>query len=402
MNIDIKPATGMPEVTCVAISGRIDNYTVEKVREEIGSLLNIGANKLCCNLAQVEFVSGSGLKLMLKSMQQARAQGGDFKICAARPEVAKLFKLAGFTDVARLYRSERAALVAFASPEQDGKEGDDQAYMKTFVADDSAGEAYMKTFVADEPPGEAYMKTFVADEPSEQNYMKTFVAEEPTQDVGYMKTFVETPATDKQSTLVDDASARFAAKGAGRDPMEELRDKLRAAASGSTRAGDAAEPEQEGDFQAVLDNIDTLAGTLESGPGENFVGVSPIAVRISAKKSVVEPLVSIFGAVGALSGIGKLEMVKAGVAAAEVLKAIARTVPNEAMLQAEVAAAEKQVALTLRTPGAEWRLYDILRPQSDPGVDSAAKAEKWLKGMLAEAKVDADSGTVTLVGKAKA
>jgi len=113
MDIKIEPVDAAPEISRVSMSGRIDAYTVARVQEDLNSLIRIGTNKLVCNLKDVEFVASPGMKALLETVQAARKQGGDMKICHLQPEVAQLFSSSGFAAVAKVFATEEEALKDF-------------------------------------------------------------------------------------------------------------------------------------------------------------------------------------------------------------------------------------------------------------------------------------------------
>jgi len=123
MDIKIEPAKAAPDISVVSITGRIDAYTVDRVKEYLNSLIRIGSHKLICNMAGVEFVAGPGMKALLETIQAARKQGGDMKMCSLQPEVAQPFAASGFAAVAKICASEAEALRDFGVAVDDGPMG---------------------------------------------------------------------------------------------------------------------------------------------------------------------------------------------------------------------------------------------------------------------------------------
>lgn len=114
MEIDVQPLPGNSNVTCVAVDGRIDSYTVDRVEEELNSLIRIGSSRLICDLSGVEFVSSSGFKAFQRIMKFAREQDGDLKFCRLTPEVGRLFTTVGFAKDCGVFGTREEAVTGFS------------------------------------------------------------------------------------------------------------------------------------------------------------------------------------------------------------------------------------------------------------------------------------------------
>jgi len=418
MDINIAPAANAPHITVIAISGRIDSYTIERVAEEIGSLIRIGTNKLICELSGVDFVSGVGLKTFLKAIQDTRKAGGDFKLCALQPPVAKIFQLAGFTDVAPIFADRSAALAAY------GVGGTGGAFDKTMVAGPGGGDPYGQTMMAS-PGGAAFEATMVATPAPGKGFEQTMVAG-PAGGKGFEATMLESPGGSGFEKTMLEAPA-----GKGGDPMQALRDKLRTAAGGgkpkeddavaklreklasASRGGAAAPAASKVDdktFQTVMTRIEEIEGTLvvpektgakaDAKPGPAVADAGPvveeIVVRIPTAVKFVEPVSHLVGAAGTLAGIPKMELVKFGVGVVEVLRAVVRHAPKAREVSCRIRTTPGEVSLEIRPDGEAFTLFHVLRPQMESSINSPAAAQEWLEKLATTVAVEAAGGPPTI------
>jgi anti-sigma B factor antagonist len=74
-----------------------------------------GRTRLVLDLSGVDYVSSAGLRALLATMKDARQHGGDVRLAAVKPEVARVLDLSGFTTILKLFPDESAALSSFGA-----------------------------------------------------------------------------------------------------------------------------------------------------------------------------------------------------------------------------------------------------------------------------------------------
>jgi len=80
-------------------SGRVDANTAPDFEAELGGVLNQGDVRAVVDMAQVSYISSSGLKILLSALRQTRQQQGQLILCNLQPRVAAIFEMAGFDQV---------------------------------------------------------------------------------------------------------------------------------------------------------------------------------------------------------------------------------------------------------------------------------------------------------------
>lgn len=71
-----------------------------------------GCLKLVLDFENVGFISSSGLRVLVASLNQARAAGGDLVLCKMNVAVEEVFAFSGLDMVFRIFRDEAEALAA--------------------------------------------------------------------------------------------------------------------------------------------------------------------------------------------------------------------------------------------------------------------------------------------------
>ncbi len=94
----------------LTLAGRLDTNTIQQTVETCERLLanNEPIDSLTCQIAELSYISSSGLRFFL----QLAKQYDDFCIMEAQPEIYHVFELTGFTKVMRVERALRTISVA--------------------------------------------------------------------------------------------------------------------------------------------------------------------------------------------------------------------------------------------------------------------------------------------------
>jgi anti-sigma B factor antagonist len=101
-------------ITIVLLGGKIDSPSSTDMEKKINELIDRGDRYLLVNLAGTEYISSSGLRVMLSSLKRLRKVQGDLKVACTRPLVRNVFDMAGFTQIFEFYDREEDALSRFS------------------------------------------------------------------------------------------------------------------------------------------------------------------------------------------------------------------------------------------------------------------------------------------------
>jgi anti-sigma B factor antagonist len=100
-------------VTVIKISGRIDTYSVPRLRQQL-TLTNEGARKnVVLDLAGVDFIDSSGLSTLVHTMKQCRGNGGDLRLCKTSQAVRMVLELTRLDKTLAIFPNQEGAVLSF-------------------------------------------------------------------------------------------------------------------------------------------------------------------------------------------------------------------------------------------------------------------------------------------------
>lgn len=108
-------------ITFAKMQGSLSATTAEQGNKEIKKILDQGARKLVLNLADVDYISSGGIRVLILASKELSAVQGQMKIAAAKGMVKEALEASGFHLLNRVYGStielcntEEEAAAAFA------------------------------------------------------------------------------------------------------------------------------------------------------------------------------------------------------------------------------------------------------------------------------------------------
>jgi len=97
----------------VDIAGSLDTQTAGSAIDALQVHLDTSPDHLLINLSGLDFVSSSGLRVILRAAKRVRAYGGKMKVCGAQGMVKEVLEISGFDRLLELHDEEAQALAAF-------------------------------------------------------------------------------------------------------------------------------------------------------------------------------------------------------------------------------------------------------------------------------------------------
>jgi anti-sigma B factor antagonist len=101
-------------ITTVAIRGRVDSATSGTLRERLSALLESVPAQLVIDFRDVVYISSAGFRTLLIAAKQSEGAKGALALCGISSEVRRLFEIAAFTDLFRIFPSREEAIAALA------------------------------------------------------------------------------------------------------------------------------------------------------------------------------------------------------------------------------------------------------------------------------------------------
>lgn len=99
----------MPHGTILSLVGRLDELATAEAEQAFTDELNNGSEGLIVDMAGVEYVSSSGLRVLLMLMKAMKNQQRPLKLCSLSPFVAEVFEVSNFSVMFDIHESLASA-----------------------------------------------------------------------------------------------------------------------------------------------------------------------------------------------------------------------------------------------------------------------------------------------------
>jgi anti-anti-sigma factor len=109
------------ETLIISLAGSFDALTAGDAQSYIGAQLDAGQARVVLDLCRVDFMSSSGVRVLLEALRRSRSLGGDLRLAAAQPGVERTLEISGLVRVLGVHPSVEEAVRSFR-PESAGME----------------------------------------------------------------------------------------------------------------------------------------------------------------------------------------------------------------------------------------------------------------------------------------
>ncbi len=97
----------------IMVKGRIDAQSSCILDENLMEAIESGSDKIIINMNEVDYISSSGLRVMLLALKKVRLSEGDIKLSGLKPFVMDVFVVSGFKNIFNIYNTDNEALSDF-------------------------------------------------------------------------------------------------------------------------------------------------------------------------------------------------------------------------------------------------------------------------------------------------
>jgi anti-anti-sigma factor len=101
------------DILVISLSGSLDALTAGQAQRYIGAQLDGGQQQIVLDLDQVDFMSSSGLRLLVNMLRRSHGVGGSFRLASIRPNVRRTLEISGLERILDIYRSVEEAVGSF-------------------------------------------------------------------------------------------------------------------------------------------------------------------------------------------------------------------------------------------------------------------------------------------------
>lgn len=100
------------DIPVLSVSGKIDAVTSKDLEEALIRLIEEDKKILVVNMEKVEFLSSSGLRVLMASLNKLKHKDGDLKLAALQPFVKDVFFMTGANRFFSIYPSQEEAITS--------------------------------------------------------------------------------------------------------------------------------------------------------------------------------------------------------------------------------------------------------------------------------------------------
>ncbi len=101
------------DIPVLSVSGKIDALTSKDFEAALNGLIDQDKKFLIVNMEKVEFLSSSGLRVLMASLNKVKHKDGDLRLAALQPFVRDVFFMTGANRFFSIYPSQEEAIKAF-------------------------------------------------------------------------------------------------------------------------------------------------------------------------------------------------------------------------------------------------------------------------------------------------
>ena len=110
MDIQVRNAG---EVSVLDFTGNLDTNSSPVAESAVNRLLETGCDRILFNFGALNFISSSGLRILLSTAKKLKISGGKMVVCSLNDVVQEVFDISGFASILSLASNEEEALASF-------------------------------------------------------------------------------------------------------------------------------------------------------------------------------------------------------------------------------------------------------------------------------------------------
>jgi len=93
------------DITVLALKGRLDTLSSTSLENKLLGIINNNVLNVIIDFSELEFISSSGLRVLLTAGKQVKTKQGMLVLCSLKEHVKEVFDVAGFTMLFKMYAS---------------------------------------------------------------------------------------------------------------------------------------------------------------------------------------------------------------------------------------------------------------------------------------------------------
>jgi anti-sigma B factor antagonist len=101
------------DVKVIEITGELNTVSTPDAEKVLNKLREDGTKKILINLEKLDFISSSGLRILLATGQELKKTDGEMRVCSLNETVTEVFEFSGFDSLLNVAVDESEALAGF-------------------------------------------------------------------------------------------------------------------------------------------------------------------------------------------------------------------------------------------------------------------------------------------------
>lgn len=101
-------------VLVASLQGRLNNVNAAQTEAEILQHINHGTTDLLLDLAELDYISSAGLRIVLIAAKRLKMSAGRLVLCGIQDATREVFEISGFMNVLTVADTRERALEHFA------------------------------------------------------------------------------------------------------------------------------------------------------------------------------------------------------------------------------------------------------------------------------------------------
>ena len=101
------------DISIISLTGSLDTNTSKEAEDQINKLIDEGSIKLLIDLTDLDYISSSGLRILLSTSKKLKSLRGEMRICGLNETVNEVFEISGFTMIFKIFKTLNEANTNF-------------------------------------------------------------------------------------------------------------------------------------------------------------------------------------------------------------------------------------------------------------------------------------------------
>lgn len=101
------------DVSILELNGRLDTTNYTEIEKKFDELISNNEVNLVVDCANLNYISSSGLRVLLKSLKAIKAANGRFILCALQDNIQEVFEISGFSSIFEICANQNDAMGKF-------------------------------------------------------------------------------------------------------------------------------------------------------------------------------------------------------------------------------------------------------------------------------------------------